>query len=142
MKKKRLFPIGISKKVKDAIKNIVFFIIMATFIFTIVFLAAALTGCSSQSAGAHTVEGEEAEIFMLRCKVANQAEIIKAYEDVLHEVWLDKPAYVEDALAEGDAFIHLDEIMGENNVFRFHSKRDSLRYIYNWYGGELEDDKR
>ena len=109
-----------------------------TFIFMIflLFFAAALTGCSSQSISANTAEGQEAEIFMLRCKVANQKAIIEAYEDVLHEVWLDKPAYVEDALAEGDAFIHLDEIVGESNVFRFHSKKDSLRYINNWYGGE------
>ena len=102
----------------------------------LLFFAAALTGCSSQSISANTAEDEEAEIFMLRCKVANQKAIIEAYEDVLHEVWLDKPAYVEDALAEGDAFIHLDEIVGENDVFRFHSKKDSLRYINNWYGGE------
>lgn len=129
-------------KEKEILKLNAVTFVFVLFLGIIIFLAAILTGCSSQSAGAHTVEGEEAEIFMLRCKVANQAEIIKAYEDVLHEVWLDKPAYVEDALAEGDAFIHLDEIMGENNVFRFHSKRDSLRYVYNWYGGELEDDKR
>ena len=102
----------------------------------LLFFAAALTGCSSQSISANTAEDEEAEIFMLRCKVANQKAIIEAYEDVLHEVWLDKPAYVEDALAEGDAFIHLDEIMGENDVFRFHSKKDSIRYMNNWYGGE------
>ena len=102
----------------------------------LLFFAAALTGCSSQSISANTAEDQEAEIFMLRCKVANQKAIIEAYEEVLHEVWLDKPAYVEDALAEGDAFIHLDEIMGENDVFRFHSKKDSLRYMNNWYGGE------
>lgn len=102
----------------------------------LLFFAAALTGCSSQSISANIAEDEEAEIFMLRCKVANQKAIIEAYEDVLHEVWLDKPAYVEDALAEGDAFIHLDEIMGENDVFRFHSKKDSIRYMNNWYGGE------
>lgn len=102
----------------------------------LLFFAAALTGCSSQSISANTAEDQEAEIFMLRCKVANQKAIIEAYEDVLHEVWLDKPAYVEDALAEGDAFIHLDEIVGENDVFRFHSKKDSLRYMNNWYGGE------
>lgn len=108
----------------------------------IIWLSAALTSCSSQSINANTVEGQEAEIFMLRCKVANQKAIIEAYEGVLHEVWLDKPAYVEDALAEGDAFIHLDEIMGENDVFRFHSKKDSLRYMNNWYEGELEDANR
>ena len=118
--------------IKLASITIVFFL----FFGFIMFVAAALTGCSSQSISANTAEGQEAEIFMLRCKVANQKAIIEAYEEVLHEVWLDKPAYVEDALAEGDAFIHLDEIVGENDVFRFHSKKDSLRYMNNWYGGE------
>ena len=118
--------------IKLASITIVFFL----FFGFIMFVAAALTGCSSQSISANTAEDQEAEIFMLRCKVANQKAIIEAYEEVLHEVWLDKPAYVEDALAEGDAFIHLDEIMGENDVFRFHSKKDSLRYMNNWYGGE------
>lgn len=123
-------------KEKEIIK--LFLLTVGFFLFFgfVVFIAAALTGCSSQSISANTAEGQEAEIFMLRCKAANQAAIIKAYEDVLHEVWLDKPAYVEDALAEGDAFIHLDEIMGENDVFRFHSKKDSLRYMNNWYRGE------
>ena len=125
-----------TKKEKETIK--LFLLTVGFFLFFgfVIFLAAALTGCSSQSISANTAEDEEAEIFMLRCKVANQKAIIEAYEDVLHEVWLDKPAYVEDALAEGDAFIHLDEIMGENDVFRFHSKKDSIRYMNNWYGGE------
>lgn len=73
---------------------------------------------------------------MLKCKVDNQEALIRAYQNVLHEVWLDKPAYVEDALSEGDAFIELNEIMGENDVFQFHNKQDSIRYMQNWYGGE------
>ena len=126
----------LTTKEKETIKLSLLTVGFFLFFGIILFLAAALTGCSNQQVQANTVEGQEAEIFMLRCKTANQAAIIKAYEDVLHEVWLDKPAYVEDALAEGDAFIHLDEIMGENNVFRFHNKQDSIRYMYNWYGGE------
>lgn len=125
-----------TEKEKNNIKLGVTTFCYICFIMFIMWLAAALTACSGQSISANTAEGQEAEIFMLRCKTANQAAIIKAYEDVLHEVWLDKPAYVEDALAEGDAFIHLDEIMGENNVFKFHNKQDSIRYMNNWYGGE------
>lgn len=41
----------------------------------------------------------------------HDAKIIRAYEKLLHEVWLDKPSYVEDALMEGDAFIELDELL-------------------------------
>ena len=108
------------------------------FLAGIIWIASALSSCSSQPLNASNTckDTQEAEIFMLRCKTANQAAIIKAYEDVLHEVWLDKPAYVEDALAEGDAFIHLDEVMGENNVFRFRNKQDSIRYMHNWYWEE------
>ena len=126
-----------TEKEKNNVKLAITTFCYICFIMFIMWLAATLTACSNQQLQANTVEGQEAEIFMLRCKTANQAAIIKAYEDVLHEVWLDKPAYVEDALAEGDAFIHLNEIMGENNVFRFHNKRDSLRYMHNWNGGEL-----
>lgn len=124
----------LSKNLKLAGTTIIYMLFLAA----VIWISAALSSCSSQSINASNTckDAQEAEIFMLRCKTANQAAIIKAYEDVLHEVWLDKPAYVEDALAEGDAFIHLDEIMGENNVFRFHDKRDSLRYMHNWNGGE------
>ena len=125
-----------TEKEKNNIKLAVTTFFYVCFVMFIMFLAATLTACSNQQIQANTVEGQEAEIFMLRCKAANQAAIIKAYEDVLHEVWLDKPAYVEDALAEGDAFIHLDEVMGENNVFRFRNKQDSIRYMHNWNGGE------
>ena len=124
--------------VKNTVKLAIVTLIYCLFLAGAIWLASALSSCSSQPLNASNTckDMQEAEIFMLRCKVANQEEIIKAYEDVLHEVWLDKPAYVEDALSEGDAFIHLDEVMGENNIFRFHSKRDSLRYMHNWYGGE------
>ena len=126
----------LTDKEKETIKLSLLTVGFFLFFSLVMFIAAALTGCSSKPISANTVEGQEAEIFMLRCKVANQKAIIEAYEDVLHEIWLDKPSYVEDALSEGDAFIHLDEIMGENDVFRFHSKKDSLRYMNNWYGGE------
>lgn len=130
MKKKKLFPIGISKKVKDAIKNVVFFIILVLFIFTIVFLAAALTGCNSQDIRATT--SQEEMIFELKCKLENQQKLVRAYQKVLHEVWLDKPNYVEEALAEGDAFIELEEIMGDTDVFKLCNASDSARYNYEW----------
>ena len=68
----------------------------------------------------------------------HDAKIIRAYEKLLHEVWLDKPSYVEDALMEGDAFIELDELLdGEwGDVFVLKDKRDSIRYQSNWDGGE------
>lgn len=70
--------------------------------------------------------------------VVHQQQIITAYSNLLHEIWLDKPSYVEDALSECDAFIELDELLnGEwGDVFILKNKQDSIRYQYNWNGGE------
>lgn len=66
------------------------------------------------------------------------SKIIAAYSALLHEVWLDKPSYVEDALSECDAFIELNELLDENwgDTFVFHNEKDSIRYFHNWDGGE------
>lgn len=138
MKKKKLFPLGLSEKTKTAIT----FVAMVIVICAILFCSAIVSGCSSQNATANNTVSQEEMIFELKCKLENQKKLIRAYENVLHEVWLDKPAYVEDALSEGDAFIELEEIMGDTDIFKFHNKRDSIRYIYNWYGEELDYDKR
>lgn len=129
MKKKRLLPMGFSEKAKQVIA----FILMCVTIFAMVFLAAAVTSCSSQNATANDISSQEEMIFELKCKVENQQKLIRAYENVLHEVWLDKPNYVEEALAEGDAFIELEELMGDTDVFRFRNATDSIRYKYEWF---------
>lgn len=129
MKKKRLFPIGLAEN----IKRVLFFIALLATISAMVFLAAALTSCSSQNATANNPVSQEEMIFELKCKLENQQKLIRAYENVLHEVWLDKPNYVEEALAEGDAFIELEEIMGDTDVFRLRNKNDSVRYKYEWF---------
>lgn len=124
--------------VKNNVKLAIVTLIYCLFLAFVIWISSTLTSCSSQPLRAsRTVKNaQEAELFMLKCKVDNQEALIRAYQNVLHEVWLDKPAYVEDALAEGDAFIELNEIMGENDVFQFHNKQDSIRYMSNWYGGE------
>lgn len=68
------------------------------------------------------------------------AKIIRAYGNLLHEIWLDKPSYVEDALMEGDAFIELDELLdGEwGDVFVLRNKKDSIEYHNNWNSEELK----
>lgn len=129
MKKKRLLPMGFSEKAKQVIA----FILMVITIFAMVFLAAAVTSCSSQNATANDISSQEEMISELKCKLENQQKLIRAYENVLHEVWLDKPNYVEEALAEGDAFIELEELMGDTDVFRFRNATDSIRYKYEWF---------
>lgn len=123
-------------KVSDVIKwwlTVVTYIVLVTlFLSSIIWLSAALCGCSSQPLKAETVSGEEAQILMLKTKVANQDALIRAYENVLHEIWLDRPNYVEDALVESDAFCDLNDIMGETDVFILRNKQDSIRYNYSW----------
>lgn len=129
MKKKKLFPLGLSKNTKTVIT----FIAMIIIICAILFCSAIVTGCSSQNATASGASSQEEMIFELKCKVENQKKLIRAYENVLHEVWLDKPNYVEDALSESDAFCDLNEIMGESDVFQLRNTDDSVRYNYRWF---------
>lgn len=89
-------------------------------------------GCGTQDAAASEKSQEEL-IFELKCKLENKEKLVRAYENVLHEVWLDKPNYVEDALSETDAFCDLNEIMGETDVFQLRTAEDSLRYKYMWF---------
>lgn len=121
---------------KEKVKRIVFFIVMMVILFTMIFLAAALTGCSSQNATTSGASSQEEMIFELKCKLENQKKLTRAYENVLHEVWLDKPNYVEDALSESDAFCDLNEIMGETDVFQLRNADDSVRYNYKWFHEE------
>ena len=126
MKKKKLFPMGIS----EAFKQVLAFIALILVIFAMCFCAAIVSSCSSQNV--HAASQEEM-IFELKCKLENQKKLTRAYENVLHEVWLDKPSYVEDALSESDAFCDLNEIMGETDVFQLRNADDSVRYNYRWF---------
>ena len=129
MKKKKLFPLGLSKNAKTAIT----FIAMIIVICAVLFCSAVVTSCSSQNATASGTPSQEEMIFELKCKLENQKKLIRAYENVLHEVWVDKPNYVEDALSESDAFCDLNEIMGESDVFQLRNTDDSVRYNYRWF---------
>ena len=95
-------------------------------------IAGFLCSCSPQHISANDKSQEEM-MFELKCKLENQKKLIRAYENVLHEVWLDKPNYVEDALSESDAFCDLNEIMGESDVFQIRNSDDSIRYHYRWF---------
>ena len=89
-------------------------------------------GCGSQDIMANEKSQQEI-IFELKCKLENKEKLVRAYENVLHEVWLDKPNYGEDVLNETDAFCDLNEIMGETDIFQLRTAEDSLRYKYMWF---------
>lgn len=66
-------------------------------------------------------------------------DVLRAYNHVLHRIWLDKPSYVEDVLCECDEFVKLDSLMNGHweDTFEFYSVEDSFTYRmnYNEYDG-------
>ena len=62
-------------------------------------------------------------------------ETLRAYNHLLHQVWLDRPSYVEDVLSEYDEFITLDSLLNGHweDTFEFYNETDSIRYHNSWY---------
>ena len=113
-----------------------FIIALFIVICAIVFLAIILSGCSSdpRRARAQKINELPREVVMLRYNNDRQHEIILAYNRLLHQIWLDKPTYVEECLSESDEFATLDEMFDSDwgDTFEFHSEEDSIAYSHNW----------
>ena len=64
--------------------------------------------------------------------------IIRAYNHLLHVVWIDKPNYVEDALCETPEFIELNDLLYSQweDTFMFYNEQDSIDYHHNWRTGD------
>ena len=62
-------------------------------------------------------------------------ETLRAYNHLLHQVWLDRPSYVEDVLSEYDEFITLDSLLNGHweDTFEFYNTQDSIEYHQNWF---------
>lgn len=77
---------------------------------------------------------EKAKFDSIRVECVNQAQIQHAYERVMHRIWIDRPAYVEDVLWETDEFLRLDSLLDGNwgYVFEFCGEQDSIDYETNW----------
>lgn len=77
---------------------------------------------------------EKAEFDSIRVEYVNRIQIQHAYERVMHRVWIDRPAYVEDVLWETEEFLRLDSLLDGNwgYVFKFCGERDSIDYETNW----------
>lgn len=60
-----------------------------------------------------------------------QIELINAYSDLLHRVWIDEPLYVERVLKYTDEFETLDSLKegDHEDTFLFWSEYDSLNYV-------------
>ena len=64
--------------------------------------------------------------------------IIRAYNHLLHRVWIDKPNYCEDALCETPEFQELNDLMFSQweDTFSFYDTQDSIEYYRNWKSGD------
>lgn len=77
---------------------------------------------------------EKKEFDSIRVEYVNRIRIQSAYGNVLHRVWIDRPAYVEDVLWKTDEFLRLDSLLDGNwgYVFEFCGEQDSIDYETNW----------
>lgn len=122
MKKYKKFPIW----------DVVFGMVIAVVAIGMIFLAAMFCSCTSQ----HTRAAEKYSTreTAINEKVDWQERVIVAYGDLLHEMWIDRPTYVEECLSEGDTFQKLSNLFGSDfgDIFTFWSIEDSLQYSQNW----------
>lgn len=93
--------------------------------------------CSCKSCGSTTndyVAQNKDAIMALEYKNQLYGDMLQAYNNLLHRVWLDNPTYVEEVLIESDEFCTLDDILGGNweDTFQFYNEEDSISYYMNW----------
>ena len=68
-------------------------------------------------------------------------KVSEEYIHLLHRIWIDNPAYVEDVLFESIEFIKLDSLMGEwGDTFEYWSEEDSIAYCNNIERQAIETD--
>ena len=67
--------------------------------------------------------------------INDKTKEIIMYRNVLHRIWLTKPAYVEDVLVESDEFNRLNELYNGDweDVFELWDEQDTIDYKINKY---------
>lgn len=118
-------------KLTENEKNVAMCIVSTIVLGTMLFLAAIMTGCSSNTVRANIPENE---LLKLRHQVNEQDGLLRAYNHLLHRVWVDKPVYVEECLSESDEFLELYNLLDGNwaDTFSFYNEEDSIAYNINW----------
>lgn len=73
----------------------------------------------------------------LETQLENKNNIIYAYNQLLHRIWVDNPNYVEDVLVECDEWVSLDQLVDGDfyGAFELETKEDSIAYDINWQKG-------
>lgn len=124
---------------KNIIKVCAFMIVLTL----VVFCTSAFSSCTScrNAANARTPliksADKEMKIYELECKIEHMENMLRAYNHLIHRVWIDKPTYFEECLTEGDEFCTLS-LMGHDwaDTFTFYNAEDSIAYHMNWDSDE------
>lgn len=118
---------------KNTIKICSFWVIF-TLLFFLSFLFGSCTSCRNTANANNNREREKEAIMALEYKNHLYGDMLRAYNHLLHRVWLDNPTYVEEVLTESDEFYTLDDMMGGQweDTFQFYNEEDSITYHMNW----------
>lgn len=116
-------------------KNVIKLGIMAIVIAVLFCMCVTLNSCKScgNTTNAYAAQNKDA-IMALEYKNQLYGDMLRAYNHLLHRVWLDCPTYVEEVLTESDEFCTLDGMLGSNweDTFQFYDEEDSITYHMNW----------
>lgn len=120
--------IKLSESTKTFLTGFVGLVVMGA----LVFLAAIISSCTRPTANAQS-DTPAQKVVKLKYQNEKQEAIIRAYGDLLHQVWLDKPTYFEECLTESDVFAVLDVLLDSEwgDVFKFRTPEDSISYGLN-----------
>ena len=66
-------------------------------------------------------------------KCHDYQKLMRAYNNLLHRVWIDRPGYVEEVLSETREFVVLDSLLNSDwdDIFIFYDVKDSIDYHHN-----------
>lgn len=120
------------KKNWNALKKWSTFLVFVIVVCLFLLLASTMYSCASRPASAQTYHGG------LKKDTTELRAIIRAYNHLVHQIWLDKPNYFEEALMESDEFMELNDLLYSQwgDTFRFYNEDDSIRYHRNWTTGD------
>ena len=94
-----------------------------------------LCGCTSCRGAANATPTQDREAIMaLEYKNKLYDDMLRAYNHLVHRVWVDHPTYVEEVLTESDEYAELDDLLGGQweDTFQFYNEEDSIAYHLNW----------
>ena len=125
MKRKLLLPKSLQLIFKCALAVLIY--VMLYF-----FIGFMCTSCTSRSVAQVSMDN------YLKSENDKLRSQISAYNALLHQIWLDKPNYFEEALCESDEWLNLDKAVDGDfqGAFTFKSEEDSIAYYNNWDNGD------